>query len=155
MPWRRRIGWTFAALGVLVFAGAVGGYLFLKSHSFQEYALRTIVQETNDATGGRAEIRTLDFELSTLTAHLYNITLHGSERPDQAPLLQVDKLTVGLKIQSLVHRKITLDELLVDHPVVRLGVDREGKSNIPQSPPSKNSSHASVFDLAVGHAARA
>jgi len=151
MAWRRAIGWTFAALGILVFAGAVGGYLFLKSRSFQEYALRTIVQETNDATGGRVEIRTLDFELSTLTAHLYNITLHGSELPDQAPLLQVDKLTVGLKIQSLVRRQITLNELLVDHPVVHLGVDREGKSNIPQSPPSKNSSHASVFDLAVGH----
>jgi hypothetical protein len=109
------------------------------------------VQDTNDATGGRAEIRQLDFELSTLTAHLYNITLHGSEHPDQPPLLQVDKLTVGLKIQSLVHRKITLNELLVDHPVVHLGVDGEGKSNIPQSPTSKNSGHASVFDLAVGH----
>ena len=151
MPWRRTVGWTLAVLGVLVLSGAVGGYLVLKSRSFQEYALRTIVQETNDATGGQAEIRNLDFELSTLSAHLYNITLHGSERPDQAPLLQVDKLTVGLKIQSLVHRKITLDELLVDHPVVRLEVDREGQSNIPQSPPSKNSSHASVFDLAVGH----
>jgi translocation and assembly module TamB len=151
MPWRRTIGWTFAVLAVLVFAGAVGGYLFLKSRSFQEYALRTIMQETNDAIGGRAEIRKLDFELSTLTAHLYNITLHGSERPDQLPLLQVDKLTVGLKIQSLVHRKITLNELLVDHPVVHLGVDGEGKSNIPQSPTSKNSGHANVFDLAVGH----
>jgi translocation and assembly module TamB len=151
MAWRRAISWTLAVLGVLVLAGAVGGYLFLKSRSFQEYALRTIVQETNDATGGRAEIRNLDFELSTLTAHLYNITLHGSERPDQPPLLRVDKLTVGLKIESLIHRKITLNELLIDHPVVHLGVDREGKSNIPQSPPSKDSSHASLFDLAVGH----
>jgi translocation and assembly module TamB len=151
MPWRRTIGWTLAVLGVLVLTGAVGGYLVLKSHSFQEYALRTIVHQTNDATGGRAEIRNLDFELSTLTAHLYNITLHGSERPDQPPLLQVDKLTVGLKIQSLVHRKITLNELLVDHPVAHVGVDREGKSNIQQFPPSKNTSHASVFDLAVGH----
>jgi len=151
MPWRRTIGWTFSVLGILVLAGALGGYLFLKSRSFQEYALRTIVQDTNDATGGRTEIRNLDFELSTLTAHLYNITLHGSEHADQPPLLQVNKLTVGLKIQSLVNRKITLNELLIDHPVVHLGVDREGKSNIPQSPPSKNGSHASVFDLAVGH----
>src|SRR5579863_1171309 len=151
MPWRRTIRWTFAVLGVLVFAAAVGGYLFLNSHSFHEYALRTIVQDTNDATGGRVEIRNFDFELSTLTAHLYNITLHGSEHPDQPPLLPVDKLTVGLKIQSLLHRKITLQELLVDHPVVHLAVDREGKSNIPQSPPSKSSSRTSVFDLAVGH----
>src|SRR5580700_3106451 len=121
MPWRRTIGWTFAVLAVLVFAGAVGGYLFLKSRSFQEYALRTIVRDTNDATGGRAEIRNLDFELSTLTAHFYNVTLHGSERPDQPPLLRVDKLTVSLKIESLIHRKITLNELLIDHPVVHLG----------------------------------
>jgi hypothetical protein len=35
--------------------------------------------------------------------------------------------------------------------VVHLGVDGEGKSNVPQSPPSKSSSHTSVFDLAVGH----
>jgi translocation and assembly module TamB len=151
MLWRRTIGWTFVVLGILVLAGALGGYLYLKSRSFQEYALRTIVQDTNDATGGQAEIRNLDFELSTLTAHLYNITLHGSERPDQPPLLRVDKLTVGLKIESLIHRKITLNELLVDHPVVHLGVDREGKSNIPPSPPSKNSSRTSGFDLAVGH----
>ncbi len=81
MPWRRTIRWTFVVLGVLVFAAAVVGYLFLQSRSFQEYALRTIVKETNDATSGRAEIRNFDFELSTLTAHLYNITLHGSERP--------------------------------------------------------------------------
>jgi uncharacterized protein involved in outer membrane biogenesis len=151
MPRRHTVGWTLAVLGVLVLTGAVSGYLVLQSRRFQEYVLRTIVQETNDATGGRAEIRNLDFELATLTAHLYNITLHGSERPDQLPLLQVDKLTVGLKIQSLVHRKITLNELLVDHPVVHLGVDGDGKSNIPQSPPGKNSSHASVFDLAVKH----
>ena len=81
MRWRRTIGWTFAVLGVLVFAGAVGGYLFFKSRSFQEYALRIIVDQTNDATGGPSRDSQPRFQLSTLTAHLYNITLHGSELP--------------------------------------------------------------------------
>jgi translocation and assembly module TamB len=151
MQWRRTVVWSLVIPVVLIVAGTVGGLLFLKSTSFREYALRKIVQGVNDATGGRAEIRSLDFQLSTLTAHLYNITLRGRERPDQAPLVQVEKLTVGLKIESLVHRKITLSELLIDHPVVRLRIDREGKSNIPQALPSQAGSHTSIFDLAVGH----
>jgi translocation and assembly module TamB len=149
MQWRRIIGWTVAVLGILILSGFVGGYLFLKSRSFQQYAIRTIVQDTNDATGGRAEIGNFDFQLSTLTARLYNITLHGKERPDEPALAQVDKLTLGIKIQSLRQRKFTLNELLVEHPVIHLLVDRKGKSNMPQSPPSQNGS-TSVFDLAVG-----
>src|SRR6516225_6956171 len=127
MQWRRIIGWTVAVLGILILSGFVGGYLFLKSRSFQQYAIRTIVQDTNDATGGRAEIGNFDFQLSTLTARLYNITLHGKERPDEPALAQVDKLTLGIKIQSLRQRKFTLNELLVELPVIHLLVDRKGK----------------------------
>src|SRR5258708_17192395 len=152
MRWQRMIGWMAAALAGLILLGVVGGYLYLKSSGFKQYALRTIVQRTNDATGGRTEIGNLDFQLSTLTAHLYNITVHGSEAPNAAPLLQVDKLTVGLKIPSVLHRRVFLSELLIDHPVAHLRVDREGKSNIPQAPPGQNSSHTDVFDLAVRHA---
>src|SRR5260370_33211259 len=105
MRWQRMIGWMAARLAGWILLGVVGGYFYLKSSGFKEYALRTIVQRTNDATGGRTEIGNLDFQLSTLTAHLYDITVHGSEAPNQAPLLQVDKLTVLLKIQSLLHRR--------------------------------------------------
>jgi len=151
MQWRRSIGWTLAVLGTLLLAGAAGGYLFLRSRTFQEYALRKIVDETTEATGARAEIRALDFQLSTLTAHLYNITLHGKERTGQPPLLQIDKLTVGVTIQSWARRKVTLSELLVEHPVAHLVIDRKGNSNVPQAPLSHSNSHTSVFDLAIGH----
>src|ERR1700730_3597003 len=151
MRWQRILGWTAAALVVLILVAVVGGYFYLKSSGFKEYALRTIVQRTNDATGGRTEIGNLDFHLSPLTARLYSITVHGSESPDQAPLLQIDKLTVGLKIQSILHHQVFLSELLIDHPVAHVRVDREGKSNIPQSPPSQTNSHTDVFDLAVRH----
>lgn len=151
MKGQRVIGWTFAVILILLIA-AMGGYIYLKSSAFQQYAIRKIVVTANEATGGRTEIGGLDFNLSTLTAHLYNVVVRGSENPDQPPLLRVDKLTVGLKIQSALRRKVNLSELLIEHPVVHLQVDRHGKSNLPQAPPSKSNSQTSVFDLAVGHA---
>jgi len=151
MRWRRIIGWTLTVLGISVLAGAVGGYLFLKSANFQRLALRTIIKDANEATGGRVEIGKLDFQLSTLTAHLYAITLHGTERSTQPPLLQIAKLTVGIKIQSLLRRRLTLSELEIEHPVAHVRVEPEGKSNIPQPPPSTNGNFTNVFDLAARH----
>lgn len=148
---RRIIGGTLAVLGVLAVAGAVGGYLLLKSESFRKLALRTVIQDANEATGGRTEIGGLDFQFSTLTAHLYDITLHGTERSSQPPLLHIDKLTVGIKIQSLLRRKVTLSEIVIDHPVAHVRVDRQGNNNMPSSPPSASSGQTSVFDLAARH----
>jgi translocation and assembly module TamB len=151
MKGRRIIVWTLAIVVIFTVVVAVGGYLFLKSHAFQQYAIHKIVDTANEATGGRTQIGGLDFSLSTLTAHLYNIVVRGSENLSQPPLLRVDKLTVGLKIKSALQRKVTLSELLVEHPVVHMQIDRQGKSNLPQAPPSQSSSKTSVFDLAVGH----
>ena len=151
MKWQRAISWTLGAVVILVLVIGIGGYFYLKSSGFKQYAIRKIVAAANEATGGRTEIGRLDFNLSTLTAHLYNIVVRGSENPDQPPLLHVDELTVGLKIQSVLRRKFTLSELLIAHPVVHMQVDRQGRSNLPQAPPSQSSSKTNVFDLAVGH----
>jgi translocation and assembly module TamB len=148
---KRFIGWTLAGLAALIAVLVIGGYFYLKSGSFQQFALRKIVQQTEEATGGRTEIAGMDFDLSTLTAHLYNITVHGTEGPGQPPLLHADKLTVRIKILSALKREVNLRELLIDRPVVHFQVNRAGKNNLPVAPPSQNSSHTNVFDLAVGH----
>lgn len=149
--WRRIIAWTLAVADLLIVVAGVGGYLFLRSPSFQRYAISTIVKDTDQATGGRAEIGNFDFQLSTLTAHLYNITLHGTESSGQPPLLHVDKLTVGLKIRSILRRKVTLSELAIERPVMHVRVDAEGKSNIPHAPPSPDGGHTNIFDLEARH----
>src|ERR1700727_1474190 len=100
MRWRRIIGWTLAILGMLIAVAVIGGLLVLRTSSFQRLAIRTIVKDVNEATGGRTYIRHFDFKLSTFTARLYDITVHGTEAAGQSPLLHVDELTVGLKIQS-------------------------------------------------------
>lgn len=149
---KRTIGWTAAGVALLLIVAAVAGYLYLKTTSFQHFAVRKIVEQADEATGGRTEIGGLDFNLSTLTAHLYNVTMRGTEAANQPPLLHADKLTVRLKIVSAIHRQVSLQELLIDHPVVHLQVNTEGKNNLPTAPPSQSSSQTSVFDLAVAHA---
>ena len=151
MRWRRAIGWTLAVLGILIAAGVAGGVLFIRTERFQRLAIRTIVTNIFESTGGRAEIRHLDFQLSTLTANLYDVTMNGYEAAGQPPLLHVDKLTVRLKIQSIVGRRISLSELLIEHPVAHLKIDRGGKTNLPQASQKQSSGNTSVFDVAAGH----
>jgi len=151
--WQRTIGWVLAGLLALLLIAIATGYFVLKSNGFRQYALRKIITETQLTTGAKTEIGGLDFNLSTLTAHLYNITMHGTESPNQPPLLHADKLTVSVKIVSALRRQVSLSELLIDHPVIYLQVAKDGKSNLPEPPASESSSHTSVFDLAVRHAA--
>jgi translocation and assembly module TamB len=150
--WKRKLGWTLLGLTALLLVLSVGGYFYLRSSGFQQYALRKIAQEADLATGGKTQIGGLDFSLSTLTAHLYDITLRGSENPSQPPLLDADELTVSVKILSALHRQVAIRELLIERPIVHFQVSRDGKNNLPAPPPAQNSSHTSVFDLAVQHA---
>ena len=153
MKWKRIIGWALAGFAALLIIAAVGGYLYLKTNSFQRFAINEIVDKANSATGGQIEIGGFDFNLGTLTAHLYNITVHGTESADQPPLLSADKLTVSLRIISALHRQVTLRELLIEHPVVHFQVTADGKNNLPAAPPSQNSGNStSVFDLGIEHA---
>ncbi len=151
MKRRNKFGLILAALVVFIVVAALSVNLLLKSERFQQFAIRKITEAAEQATGGKTEIRALDFSLSTLTAHLYGVTLHGSEPALRPPLLQVDKLTVSFRIQSILHRKISLSELVIEHPVAYLQVNRDGKSNVPQAPLSRTGSHTSVFDMAVRH----
>src|SRR6202140_1809155 len=151
MNWRRTIGWALAGLLALFLIAVVGGTFYLRSNHFQQSALRKIVEQADVATGGRTRIGGLDFNLSTLTAHLYDITMRGTEGSDQPPLLHADELTVRIKILSALHHQVALRELLIAHPVIHLQVNREGKNNLPTAPPSQSSSNTNVFDLAVEH----
>ncbi len=149
MQWGKRIRWALAGIAILILVALLGGYLFIRTNAFHEYALHKLEQQASQATGARIQIRSLDWSLSTLTAHLSNIVIHCTEAPNEPPLLQVDELTVGLTIQSVLHRKVSLSKLLIRHPVAHMQVARGGKNNLPKAPPN-NGSHTSIFDLAIG-----
>jgi len=153
MNWKRIVGWIAVAIVGLIVVVAVGGYFILRSHSFHRYVLAKIVEKASASTGGKVEIGNYDFHWSTLTADAYNLIVHGTEPANQRPLFQADKLTLRLKILSVLHEKINLREILIEHPVAHLLIDAQGRTNIPQpTAPKQESSSINVFDLAVGHA---
>ena len=151
MKWKQIVGWTFVVIGAVVLVAVVGGYFYLQTNAFRNFAMRQIVEQADEATGGHTQMQGFDFKLSTLTAHLYGVVVRGKEPVTDPPLLAVNELTVRLKILSILHHKVNLRELLIDHPVAYLQVNSKGETNLPQPSPSKSNSHTNVFDLAVGH----
>ncbi len=152
MNWKNLIGWIAGTLLLLLTVIGIGGYVFLQSQSFHRYVLAKIMQVASDSTGGKVYVRSFDFHWSGLRADLYDIVIRGTESASQRPLLRVDKLTVGLKVLSVLHQQVNLNELLIEHPVVNLIVAKDGKNNIPQpDAPKQQSSQTNIFDLAVGH----
>lgn len=151
MRWKNLIRWTLAIVAILFVVGTVSGYLYLKSSSFEHFVIGKIVTQANQSTGGRTNVAAFQLSLSPLTAKLSDITLHGKEPDTAPPLLHIDELTVGITIQSILQRKFTLRELLIDHPVAHLAVDKQGRSNLPQPTQNQPSSQTNLFDLAIGH----
>jgi len=152
MKWKRIIAWTAGITFGLLTISVIAGLFVLRSQGFHRYVLAKIVEQGNEATGGTVEVGNFDFSFSTLTAHLYDFTIHGTEPSGENPLLHVDKLTVGLKILSVLRRQVNLRDLLIEHPAVHLTVDKNGRNNIPEpNAPKDKSSSTNVFDLAVRH----
>jgi translocation and assembly module TamB len=151
MRWKKIVGWTFGALIALLIIACAGGYFFIKSSPFNQFARRKIAEAAQQATGAPTTISGLRVSIPTLTAHLYGITLSGRKGSAQPPLLTIEELTIGFKIQSLIHRRIVLSQLIIEHPVAHLEVDHAGESNLPIAPPSSGS-HVNIVELAVQHA---
>ena len=67
-------------------------------------------------------------------------------------MLSVDKLSLNLKIVSLIHHTVDLNEITVEHPVIHLISYKNGQSNIPQPKVPKNQNKPlNVFDLGIKH----
>ena len=146
-----RIGLIAFLVLVLVF---VAGILVVRSRAFHHHLLATVVEQAQKAIGGRVEVGDFTLRLSGPSVDLYRIAVHGTERDPRAPLLWADHLGVRLRGVSLWGGQINLGEILVDHPVVHLSVDKQGHNNLPQThPPAPGSKPVNVFDLAIGHVA--
>src|SRR3984893_15045058 len=145
--WRKVVGWTAVTFGALLLLVIVTAIVVLENPAFHRYLLAKIKQQAGEATGARVDIQNLQLHPKTLTADIYGLTVHGTERPGEKPLLQVDHARIGLRIISILRHKINISKLLIEHPSVNLVVNADGRSNLPQPPPSQNESSTNIFDL--------
>ena len=151
MTWKRQLGWIGIFLIVLIVVFGIAGYFAFRSEAFNQYVLAKIQQQASEATGAQVRIQNFALHLSTLSADAYGITIHGSEPESRPPLVQADQLMIRLKIISLLHKKVDLNEIVLRHPVVNFQVKKDGGTNLPTPPKSNSNRSTNLFDLGIQH----
>ncbi len=128
---RRGLLRILAALVVLLAILALTGVLVFRSGWFYEMVHRRTIAELERATGGRVEIGDFDFDWKHLQLKVGPVILHGKESALEPPFIQIRSLTAGLRVISMIERKVDLSSLSIDQPQVRIVFYPDGTNNIP------------------------
>jgi translocation and assembly module TamB len=136
------------ALVILAIACAIAGILVVSSGWFREKIRERIISEVEKSTGARMEIGNFNFDWEHLTATVSSLALHGREPADEAPLLRVQTVTLGLRVISAFERKVDLSVLRLDRPVLRIVFYPDGSTNF-LAPHDRTTWAEDLLDLAV------
>lgn len=140
-------------LVVLVLLAVVAVVLLLHSQRFHNYILAVAQEKASAALGSQVKARDFALHFSGISpmVDMYDVVVNGAEPMPNPPLLQVDHIRIGLTVTSLLRRTWYLNDVTLEHPVVRVMVNQNGDDNLPKSK-SSGQSNTNVFDLGVRHA---
>jgi translocation and assembly module TamB len=148
---RRTVLITLGTIVVLLAAA----FVIVHTNVFADYLRGKIVQMAQEKLGSPVEIRSLSIPWDQLAIEMDGLTLRGRET-DEEPLLQVRQLKVGVNAAALLSRRLELSHVVLDQPVLHIGVDTQGQTNFPAPnstgrPGSSNSPSTvdSLFNLAI------
>jgi translocation and assembly module TamB len=131
----------------------VAAIVILQSAWFANLVREKIIASVEEATGGRVELRSFQFDWRHLRADLRGFVLHGLEPAGAPPLLTVERVEVGLKLTSPFTGFVDIASLLVDTPRANVMVFADGRTNIPAPKVKKQNQKSdleTVVDLAIG-----
>ncbi len=123
---------VFGALVALAGIATLAILAILPSAWLEDKLRVYLVSEVERVSGGRVEIGRFHFDWQTLTAEVAPFVLHGKEPAGEAPLVQADSVRVGLKIISLLEKRVDLASATVLRPKVNILVDANGQLNLPE-----------------------
>ena len=108
---------------------------------------------TERATGGRVEIGSFNYNWRDLTAEVQPFVLRGTEPASAPPLFRAKKIKIGLRIISVLEKKVDIASLILDSPSVNLTIDPDGSTNIPRPkvPRFDQNVVEDLIDLRVQH----
>jgi translocation and assembly module TamB len=128
-------------------------WLLLVTGMVDRWARNAIVHRIERASGGRVELQRFRFAFFALRAELEGFTLHGREPAGTPPFFHADRLVVDIRVDSLLRRQISLDEVQLLRPTVHLRTDEKGESNLPLPAPTGTATGAPlrerIFDLVI------
>jgi translocation and assembly module TamB len=119
---------------------------------FRNYVRQKIISSTEDATGGKVEIRSFSFDVRHLRAVITDFVIHGKEPAGSAPLLKAARVEVDFRLFTSLRHLLDVTYLGVAKPSANVMTFADGTTNLP-NPRQKNDTTAleSVLNLAVGH----
>jgi len=137
-------------LGVIVVL--VAGFLYLNSDAFRETVRQRVILELRQMTGGKVEVESFTWNLSTLHFEARNVTIHGREAAGEAPYAYADRIGVDVKVVSFFTRKISLEKVAIDGFILHLMIYPDGTTNQPSPQPVRPAEEEptqNLFDLAA------
>jgi translocation and assembly module TamB len=136
-----------AGIAVLVVAALIAGMLVFRSGWFHERVRERIVFEIQKATGARVDFGSFAFDWTHLSATAGPVVLHGREPANEPPLIAIKSVVIGLRVISMLERKVDLSTLRIEQPVVHLVFYPDGSTNIP--PHRETDWVEDIFNIAV------
>ncbi len=150
---RRLFRWrTLATLTLLALLGFGAAVLILRSAWFRNQVRQRMVLAVEEATGGRVEIGSFDFNWEHMRVEVRGFVIHGLEPAGKPPLFRAESVAVGLKIVSLIDRQADIKYLEVGAPHLFLSIAPDGSTNIPEPKVHRKSAPGmeTVLKLAIG-----
>ena len=141
-----------AALAGLLLVLAWVGVWVAQSDWLRDKVLAEIVTQAERVTGGAVKLKAFRLDWRTMIAEVDQFEIRGTEPANEAPLLTVEKIRVGLTIVSLLSRDIRVSTVEAIRPKVHLILLANGKTNIPEPKLRTKGKGAAqtILDLKIG-----
>src|SRR5258707_13125422 len=133
--WKKIAAWIGAGVLTSILLLQVGVATLLHNARFHDYLLRIAQEKASAALGSDGQIRNYALTWSGMSFGIdaYGLVVHGAPPYTEPPLMQADRLHVGITVASLLRRSWYVNDLQLEHPVWRIFVDRRGRTNLPRA----------------------
>jgi translocation and assembly module TamB len=142
-----------STVGVIALA-IVAAIVLSQTQWFRGYVKDKIIEATENATGGKVDVGSFDFDWRHLQAEVGNLVIHGSEPADAPPFLRVQRIVADVRLFTSIHRIAGIGYLGIAGPEANIMVLANGQSNVPKPKPSPGRGKPplqTIVNLAVGH----
>lgn len=147
-----RFGWKAWTGGLVVLVVAAGTSLYglLYTEWFQARIRREIIAQIETLTGGKASLRGLYFQPTTLRLRVEGLSVSPSDESE--PFLEVPAAELDFELESLYSTKLSLAAMALDSPRFHVIAAADGTNNLPPFPLQPDASSAmpqELFEMAV------
>jgi len=141
--------WTGGLVVLIVVAGS-SLYGLLYTEWFQALIRNEIISQSETLTGGKASLRELFFQPTTLRLRVEGLSVSASDESE--PFLAVPAAELDFELESLYSTKLSLEAMPLDSPHFHVIAASDVANNLPPFPLQSDASGImpqELFEMAV------